>query len=124
MDLKISVNPAQLKELQGKLEPGKFNKAVKNALFLIGNEMTNISKELAPWDTGTLSRSILPETRPMSVVVGTDVVYARIHEFGGLTGRNHSTRIKARPYMQPALKEMEKGRAIEIITQEINKILE
>ena len=29
--------------------------------------------------------------------------YARIHELGGMTGRNHATRIPARPYVWTAL---------------------
>lgn len=124
--LKISINLAQLRELQGKLEPGKFTKAVDIALFRIGNEMESIAKELVPWDTGTLSRSITMEgvMSGERVIVGTDVIYAAIHEFGGLTGRNHSVRIRPTPYLRPALNKMEKGRAVEIITEEINKILE
>ena len=31
-----------------------------------------------------------------------DAVYARIHEFGGRTGRGHRTRLPARPYIRPS----------------------
>ncbi len=34
--------------------------------------------------------------------VGTSLVYARILEFGGLTGRGHLTRILPRPYFAPS----------------------
>lgn len=32
-----------------------------------------------------------------------DTVYAAIHEFGGVTGRNHATRLPARPYVRPGM---------------------
>jgi phage gpG-like protein len=36
-------------------------------------------------------------------VVGSDVIYARIHEYGGQAGRNHATTIRPRPYAGPAI---------------------
>lgn len=35
--------------------------------------------------------------------VGATAIYARIHEFGGNTGRNHATYLPPRPYLQPAI---------------------
>lgn len=35
--------------------------------------------------------------------VGTKVVYAAIHEYGGVAGRNHAANIPPRPYLKPAL---------------------
>lgn len=35
--------------------------------------------------------------------VGSNVVYAAIHEYGGNAGRNHSAHIPPRPYLKPAL---------------------
>lgn len=37
------------------------------------------------------------------LVVGSDVVYARIHEFGGWTGKNHRTKIKKTRYVSRAI---------------------
>jgi phage gpG-like protein len=37
------------------------------------------------------------------MTIGSDVVYARIHELGGMAGRGHKTRIPRRPYMRPAI---------------------
>jgi len=37
------------------------------------------------------------------LVIGSDVVYARIHQFGGWTGRNYATRIKKTSYVTKAL---------------------
>jgi len=41
---------------------------------------------------------------PDSVTIGNPVKYARIHQFGGMTGKGHKTKIPARPFM-PISKE-------------------
>lgn len=59
--------------------------------------------------TGALRRSIQVEgaqpTGPgrWTAAVGTGLVYSRIQELGGVTGRGHRTRLPARPYMAPGL---------------------
>lgn len=71
-------------------------------------EVQNKAKRLAPFLTGNLRRSITHEVKPLSAKIGTDVVYARIQEFGGRAGRNRKVRIppyKGRGYLRPALKE-------------------
>lgn len=69
-----------------------------------------VSPGYAPRDTGTLARSITIE--PPSVAgtsiqaaVGSNIAYARIHEFGGLAGRNHSVVIKPKLYLTRAIEE-------------------
>lgn len=60
---------------------------------------------LAPKDTGMLHASgrITKKTKGRSVVFGdTEVPYARIHELGGMTGRNYATNITAKHYLQKA----------------------
>lgn len=58
--------------------------------------------------TGTLRRSIQVEgPRPLGmggwvVRVGPTVIYGRIQELGGMTGRGHAARLPARPFMKPA----------------------
>lgn len=37
--------------------------------------------------------------------IGPTIVYARIQELGGVTGRGHQTRIPARPYLDPTVRE-------------------
>jgi phage virion morphogenesis protein len=49
-------------------------------------------------DTGALKRSITPAHGRNYAEVGTPIVYAAIHQFGGETGRNHATTIRARPF--------------------------
>lgn len=61
--------------------------------------------------TGTLRRSIqrsAPElvARGWQGTVFPSVVYARIQELGGATGRGGSTILPARPYMEPANDEI------------------
>ena len=87
----------------------------------------NAAKNNAPYVTGTLKRSIDHQTKEKSVekvvvVVGTNVEYAAIQEFGGtITAKNApnlvfqtadgewhsvpSVEIPAQPYLRPALDE-------------------
>lgn len=50
-------------------------------------------------DKGLLMASINYEARPDAVTVGSNVIYAAIHQFGGETGRNRAVDMPARPYL-------------------------
>ena len=50
-------------------------------------------------DTGTLLKSINYKRWRNGVSIGSNLVYARIHQLGGRTGRNRSTKIPKRPYL-------------------------
>lgn len=52
------------------------------------------------WNPGAVTQRV---TGGWRMSLGSDVVYARIHELGGMTGRGHRTRIPRRPYMRPAI---------------------
>ena len=84
--------------------------------------MAAAARARAPRKTGRLARSIRPRRVAKSAwSVGSDVIYARIHEFGGtivpkksrflvfqVNGRwvrAKSVHIPARPYIRPALAE-------------------
>jgi len=60
-------------------------------------------KDKNPADILILNRilmgSIHPEAYPDRAEIGTDMIYAAIHQFGGLAGRGHSVEIPARPYL-------------------------
>lgn len=57
-------------------------------------------------DTGNLRSSVaVAKLAAGLVAVFTNVVYAAIHEFGGLAGRGRSVNIPARPYFRPAIDE-------------------
>lgn len=49
---------------------------------------------------GDLMNSITSGYNKTSAFAGTNLEYARIHQKGGMTGRNHATRIPARPYLK------------------------
>ncbi len=56
--------------------------------------------------------------------VGTNVAYARIHEYGGYTGRNRSTFIPARPFLAPSIQDRaNQQQIIDILTRNINEAL-
>jgi phage virion morphogenesis protein len=50
-------------------------------------------------DTARLKNSLHVVATPDAAEVGTDVIYARIHQFGGETGRGGATKLPARPYL-------------------------
>lgn len=50
-------------------------------------------------DSGRLRTSITYRADAKQVSVGTNVIYAAIHQFGGNAGRGGSARIPARPYL-------------------------
>lgn len=49
--------------------------------------------------SGRLRGSITHTASSDQTIVGTNVIYAAIHQFGGSAGRNHSVHIDARPYL-------------------------
>jgi len=50
-------------------------------------------------DTGRLKNSITARAYSGRAVVGTNVIYAAIHQFGGMAGRGRKVRIPARPFL-------------------------
>ncbi len=50
-------------------------------------------------DTGRLRNSITARAYPNRAIVGTKVVYAAIHQFGGMAGRNRKVKIPPRPFL-------------------------
>lgn len=49
--------------------------------------------------SGRLVNSITYKADASSVTIGTNLIYAAIHQFGGKAGRNRAVNIPARPYM-------------------------
>lgn len=69
--------------------------------------VANGAREKAPVLTGTLRRSIRAEAVGGSVLVGTELPYARRIEFGfnGTDSRGRTYHQAPRPYLRPALDE-------------------
>lgn len=67
----------------------------------------NLSGRILRKQTGKLHDSwrwlINAANNGWQLTVGSDVVYARIHNFGGFTGRNNATRIKKTRYLDRAV---------------------
>lgn len=77
---------------------------------------------LAPYDRGHLRRSIAHKVYTDFAEVGSDVVYARIQEFGGVIKfktRKGTVTIPPHPYLRPALTEN-----IPEITRIFNKLMQ
>lgn len=62
-------------------------------------------------DKGRLRSSIVYESTPQRVVVGTNVVYGAIHQFGGQAGRGRKVRIPARSYLGISEEDIAEARA-------------
>ncbi|TLD78403.1 phage virion morphogenesis protein [Helicobacter typhlonius] len=69
-------------------------------------------------DKGKLVNSIHTSHTTKSASIGTSVVYARIHQFGGKAGRNHKVIIPARPFI-PISKEDKIPKALQEEIQEL-----
>lgn len=63
-------------------------------------------------DTGRLRGSIGYEASPDQVVVGSNLVYSRIHQLGGETGRGHAVTLPERPYLGISEEDIKEARAI------------
>lgn len=63
-------------------------------------------------DTGRLRSSIDYAVTQDSVLVGSNVEYARIHQEGGKAGRDRKTTIPARPYLGISKKDREEVEAV------------
>jgi phage gpG-like protein len=84
MTINISGADALLKNL--KKYPEQINKAVKTTILRASLEVQTKAQEYAPRLTGDLSRSIAVkiEDGGMTGRIGTNKVYARIQEYGGV----------------------------------------
>ena len=91
--------------------------------------IVNRAKELAPFDTGTLRRSITQSKwfksgNQIAVRIGTNVIYAARLEFGytgpDRLGRTFSQR--PRPYLRPAFNE-KLNEALNTVAKVLRKLL-
>lgn len=63
-----------------------LDKAIKRALWEMGNRARNYASKNAPWKTGNLSNSITHEEHGNTTYIGTDVEYAAAQELGSSRG--------------------------------------
>jgi len=122
--------------------PDRAKKAIELSLIQAADLVRNEAKQNAPYLTGNLRRSIASKISGQIAVIGTDVIYARIQELGGVIlpktkkylrfmskGRGWVTtkRVIIKPfagkgYLTPALKE-NAGKILKIFADNVHKQL-
>jgi HK97 gp10 family phage protein len=113
MNLHVSIKGGpELARKLGRLSDAAAGDALEQALTAGALLVRDDAQEKAPYRTGTLRKSIHTETREktrtqVTVVVGTDVPYARRQELGfsGIDSLGRKYNQPARPYLRPALDE-------------------
>lgn len=113
MRLKVEYSKTKMdvlvKGLQG--APAQIQLGLKEAMFasVLQVHRTAVQPGYAPFQTGTLRRSITFTVEESQGrvwgAVGSNLVYAAIHEFGGRTGRNQSVQIQPKRYLGRAVEE-------------------
>ncbi len=71
--------------------------------------------------SGRLLGSISTRVHDGAVEVGTNTVYARIHQLGGDAGRGHKTHIPARPYL--GINAADEAAIVAIVNRHIGRAL-
>jgi phage gpG-like protein len=88
------------------IELGRIGKRI------VKSTQKNLNNRLLQRRSGRLWASFNHKTFSLkdgaAVLIGSDVVYARIHNDGGMTGRNHAARMKKRSYFTKALTKNKK----------------
>lgn len=141
--IKISIDKAASKKLLNFAKNGDvlIEKAIKNAIRMVGLKTQNYAKKNAPVKSGNLRRSITGNQQGNTYIIGTNLIYAPVHEFGAvimpkknrfLVWRENNSLIfasrvkipkyKGRGYFAPALKSIE-SEASEIFSKEILKAI-
>jgi phage gpG-like protein len=91
--------------------------------YFAGSAGKGSSSDLLTSRSGNLLNSVLnsiqvsPDGQSLAVSIGSDLPYARIHEYGGFAGRRgpykkkdgHRPYIRPRPYLRPAINDLQKA---------------
>lgn len=91
--------------------------------YFAGSASKGQSSNLLTPRSGNLLNSVLnsiqvsPDGQSLAVSIGSDLPYARIHEYGGFAGRRgpykkkngHRSYIPPRPYLRPAINDLQKA---------------
>ena len=101
--IKITSGNKFLKKLDGLTK--KTDDSIDLGVKRTGREMREMAGVKAPYETGNLRRSITVAHKFLKSTVGSNLVYARIHDKGGMAGRGRSVRIpkyRGKGYLTPA----------------------
>jgi len=127
--------------IHSRVEPKKFKSpaltaALKNlgrlpeqlgriGYTLVNEIQRNLSGRILQRRTGRLHDSwewhVFSTNNGWELIIDSDIVYARIHEFGGFTGRNYATKIKKSRYLSKAM-IAKKTQIRRIMTRYVSKI--
>ena len=91
--------------------------------YFAGSAGKGNSSDLLTSRSGNLLNSVLnsiqvsPDGQSLAVSIGSELPYARIHEYGGFAGRRgpykkkdgHRSYIRPRPYLRPAINDLQKA---------------
>jgi phage gpG-like protein len=91
--------------------------------YFAGSASKGSSSDLLTSRSGNLMNSVLQSIEAkidgdsLTVSIGSELPYARIHEYGGFAGRKgpfkkrtgHRPYIKPRPYLRPAINDLQKA---------------
>ena len=91
--------------------------------YFAGSANKGGASDLLTSRSGNLLNSVLnsiqvsPDGQSLTVSIGSDLPYARIHEYGGFAGRlgpykkkdGHRSYIRPRPYLRPAINDLQKA---------------
>lgn len=119
--IRIEVDDAEVRQAlngllasAGDLTPAMDNIGAMLVTSVLHRFETGVGPDGTPWkpsqrairesgqtlvDQGNLMKSMTHVAGRDFVEVGTNVVYAAIHQFGGKTGRGHAVELPARPYL-------------------------
>ena len=116
--------PRMVAQVYKALQPLIYQ-SLSNAVpkYFAGSAAKGGSGDLLTSRSGNLLNSVLnsiqisPDGQSLAVSIGSDLPYARIHEYGGFAGRRgpykkkdgHRSYIRPRPYLRPALNDLQKA---------------
>lgn len=138
-EIEMRINKADVDKLLKKLDPQQRDEAIRtsltqSAIFLASwiktNRLSGPRPQFLGVRTGRLRSSITATPAQKSgdayyCTIGTNVVYARIHEYGGMTGRNHLINMPKRPFMRPAVEDRANRQSVlQDLKRNIDKVLE
>lgn len=147
--LRFTLNKAVSEKLMKKADkyPDLVQSAMRIAIQRVGFEIRQKARDYAPVKTGVLRRSLfadfVPGTNNLVVAVGTDLIYARIQDLGGIIKPKNKEFLRfqigdkviytrgpikipkyhGRGFLTPAFREVTRSKSKQIFKEEIIGIL-
>ena len=138
-EIEMKINKADVDKLVKKLDPRVRDEVImysltQSAIYIAGwikdRKLSGRPPGALNVRSGLLRSSIgvyqaIKDRDTFTMRIGTNVVYARIHEYGGQTGRNHAVNMPKRPFMRPAVEDRANRQGVlQDLKRNIDKVLE